>query len=220
MAEGEPDDLSRETDRWVANLSRHQPRRSWMVPLLAVPIGQVVTERNVPRSFFVYGEDVLNAARELGQAVLAIAERVTTDPEAQLTDDEAADVLELVLAHRAVLLQVLSSPSMVAELLSLPAGLAGDGLVRRLAKAIAERPEPPGRLAVLAASLLVELVDVARDRDYVPLPHSSFLAISRSLDLRCYQLGLRSWADGLRHAAAIWTAETWHGLLLGFAGSN
>jgi hypothetical protein len=203
--------------RWAADLAHRQTRRSWLVPLLAVPTAQIAVASRVPPAFLLLSPDELESVRERARTVLAAADRSGADPGADLTADEALAALDLALSDRGLLSQVFALTRVTAELLGLPAGLAGEGLVRRLAQAITERPEPPAWLAVLALPLLDDLTREDKGREFVPLPHAFFTPIARAFDRRCYELGLRSWASALSHAATVWTAGTWHDALLAYS---
>jgi len=209
--------LEEEDARWAGEIMRRQARRSWWVPLLALPTAQVATSSDIPREFLAVGDEALAEARTLGWSVLELAHRVSADLSAGLDDNDARQLLQLTLVHRHLLIQLFGFSQVAAELLGLPPGLTGEGLVRRLAQSFATRPEPAGRLAVLGAALLDDLVREGQGRDYIPLPHARFTSVTRALDQRCYALGLRTWADGLRHAASVWTPETWRGVLMGYA---
>jgi hypothetical protein len=197
---------------WAAEVMRRNTRRTWLAPLLAVPIAQIAVEREIPGSFLPVGDLDLQVAREIAVNVLQAVDRVVASPDADLTDLEALDVLLLSLEYRTLLYQVVGFKGIIEELIGLPDGLSGEALVRRLARCVGERPEAPGRLAVFVSTLLEHLI--AADRDYLPLPHSSFVEISRAFDRRCYALGLKTWADALRHASAMWTPPTWQGILM------
>jgi hypothetical protein len=197
---------------------RRNTRRAWLAPLLAVPIAQIAVEREIPASFFAMEEVDLQVARDIAAAVLQATDRVVASPDADLTDAEALDILLLALEYRPLLCQVFGFKPPIEELLALPPGLSGAALVRRLAQCVGERPESPGRLAVSVAALLDDRV--TEERDYLPVPDPSFVDLSRAFDRRCYALGFRGWADALRHAAAVWSPETWRGALMAYSAGG
>ncbi|MEO8448452.1 MAG: hypothetical protein ABI647_01605 [Gemmatimonadota bacterium] len=206
--------------RWAVGLMRDQTRRSWLVPLLAVPIAQVVTASDMPRAFLPLEDEEVVEASDLGRAVLAAAERIQGSPGSELTPREALSVVGLAMLYHGLVGQLFLMRGVAAAMLRLPAGLAGEGLVRQLAGAIGERPETPARLAVLAEPLLSHLAREDRGRSFLPVPHAFFTPIARAFDRRCYELGFCNWADALRHAASVWTAEAWRGLLMAYAAGS
>lgn len=198
----------------AARIMRTQARRAWLVPLLAVPIVELVTAPEVPAEFLPYEGAVLDEARGAAGKMAAILARMADDPAAALTDDDAFTLISLAVGHRGVVELAMSHRGVVRQWLGMPGDLSGPGLVRRLSQAVRERPEPP---ALLGLAIAVLLAEDRVDRQLVPLADGPYQDVTRALDERCYALGLRTWEDALRHAAAAWTPETWRGLLMTMA---
>ena len=198
----------------AANIMRTQARRAWMVPLLAVPLAQLATAPEVPPEFLPLDDAERAELRASAELVLGVLARVAASPDEVLTDNDAWALYDLVSFHREIITFAFSFRFALLERLGLPEGLSGTGLVRRLTGAMAERPEPPALLALLTSALLEDAEDGLRVRDYVPLPHRDLAPLTRALDQRCFGLGLRTWEDGLRHAIATWSPDTWRGLLM------
>ena len=203
--------------RWVGHLMRTQPRRAWLAPLLAVPLAQLIDTPVAPSLDLLTARERREGAR-LSAGVRRALERVGADRAASLTDDDA---YAIVFCAEFIELAALLMPSQdaAADLLGMPRELSGEGLVRRLARAIDEHPEPPAWLALVSVTLLDGFQQSERPRDLLPTPDPFFAPVVQAFDRRCHALGFRTWSDALAHSSEVWTADRWRDLLVSFAAA-
>jgi hypothetical protein len=196
---------------------REQTGASWLVPLLAPPLAEVVaspllTDADLTRVF--------RDPAEVRTIWAALAPRLDSviRGEATLDDRDALDLANAVTWDRGVFALLVPARSVASDALGIDPQLSGPGLVRRLAEVIPTAPVPVAEIALRVEQLLWPLVQSGTRVDFLPRAHTKFSAVTRAIDARCRAEGLASWEDALRHAHAHWSASGWRDLLLRDAG--
>jgi hypothetical protein len=197
-------------ERRAGTIMRQQGRRSWLVPLLAVPITRVLAAE-IPPELLPAFPDELDEAREAGRRIAEAVVRLTADPAADLTDADAAYLIRLAVGSRWALTNLFAFLPVTAVLAGVDPGLSGRGLIQAVATRVGDRDTDPVQLAPLVAVLLDNAADDRRD--FVPTADDYFLPVARAFDRRCFAAGMRSWADALRRAERTWTPEAWSRLV-------
>ncbi|HJS46941.1 MAG TPA: hypothetical protein VJ773_03030 [Gemmatimonadales bacterium] len=212
-----PAEPSRSDLAWAGLLMREQAGASWLVPLLAPPLAELIaspllTDSDLTR---VYREPA-----EVRAIWAALAPRIlaAVGGEAPLDDRAALDLANAVTWDRGILALLVPARSVASDAMGLDPQLAGPGLVRRLAEVIPEVPVPLPEIALRVEQLLWPLVESGTRVDFLPRAHTRFAAVTRALDARCRAEGLAGWEDALRLAHGYWSGDGWRDLLLRDAG--
>ncbi|HEX5632955.1 MAG TPA: hypothetical protein VFX50_06985, partial [Gemmatimonadales bacterium] len=202
---------------WAGRLMREQTGASWLVPLLAPPLAEVVaspllTDADLTRVFRDPAE-----VRAIWAALTPRLDAVIRG-EATLDDQAALDLANAVTWDRGVFALLVPARSVASDALGIDPQLSGPGLVRRLAEVIPTAPVPVAEIALRVEQLLWPRVQSGTRVDFLPRAHTKFSAVTRAIDARCRADGLASWEDALRHAHAHWSASGWRDLLFRDAG--
>lgn len=212
-----PPEPSRADLAWAGRLMREQAGASWLVPLLAVPLAEVIaspllTDADLTRVF--------RDPAEVRAVWAGLAPRLSAvlGGEATLDDRDALDLSNAVTWDRGVLALLVPARSVASDALGIDPQLSGPGLVRRLAEVIPTVPVPVAELAIRVEQLLWPLVESGTRVDFLPRAHTKFAAVTRAIDARCREAGLATWEDALRHAHAHWGTSGWRDLLFRDAG--
>lgn len=202
---------------WAGRLMREQTGASWLVPLLAPPLAEVIaspllTDADLTRVF--------RDPAEVRAIWAALAPRIAAviQGEAALDNRDALDLANAVTWDRGVLALLVPARSVASDALGIDPQLSGPGLVRRLAEVIPTVPVPVAEIALRVEQLLWPLVQSGTRVDFLPRAHTRFAAVTRAIDARCREAGLATWEDALRHAHAHWSATGWRDLLFRDAG--
>src|SRR5690606_28067090 len=202
---------------WARRLMREQAGASWLVPLLAPPLAEVVgspllTDADLTRVF--------RDPAEVRAIWAALAPRLAAviQGEATLDDRDGLDLANAVTWDRGVFALLVPARSVASDALGIDPQLSGPGLVRRLAEVIPTVPVPVAEIALRVEQLLWPLVQSGTRVDFLPRAHTKFAAVPRAIDARCREAGLVTWEDALRHAHAHWSASGWRDLLFRDAG--
>jgi hypothetical protein len=191
---------------------REQAGATWLVPLLAVPLAELVasplvTDGDLSRVF----RDPAEVRAAWAGLTPRLDEVIRGD--AGLVDRDALDLVNAVTWDRGALALLVPARAVATDAMGIDPLLSGPGLVRRLAEVIPSVPVPVAEIAIRVEQLLWPLVQAGTRVDFLPRAHSKFAAVTRALDARCREAGLVTWEDALRHSHQHWSGTGWRDLI-------
>src|SRR5512134_1781794 len=162
---------------WAGRLMREQAGASWLVPLLAPPLAEVVA------SPLLTDTDLTRVFRDPAEvraiwAGLAPRLDAVIRGEATLDDHAALDLANAVTWDRGVFALLVPARSVASDALGIDPQLSGPGLVRRLAEVIPTVPVPVAEIALRVEQLLWPLVQSGTRVDFLPRAHTKFAAVT------------------------------------------
>lgn len=198
----EPEDNGRLLEAYAGRWMRSRAGDTWLVPLLAVPLGQLALSD-------LYSDEVV---RELtGHDPIRVKENARTLEalfNGDLSDAEALLLVEFTYEMRGLLRGVLHPAPVLLGGIGIPDDMRGDPLIRRLADWTSAAPLPLPLVALLTCHMLS--VTVAPDRDFVPpTRHTRFRTCHRAIAGCVADAGITTWHAALEAACDYWKTSGW-----------
>lgn len=190
---------------------RTQPRESWLVPLLAVPLVEITLSgalgdedmERIAGPTRVEGgrRGVAGQARSLIDSVVEDGRCLTDEDAAQLVD-ACRDLLPLRSAF-------LYPARFLVAGAGILGGLEGEPLRRQTAGWILEGPHSPACSALVVAHALAMEANL---NGWLPRAEARYAVVTRAIDRRMQEEGAKTWEDAIRIAHRHWANGGWRDL--------
>lgn len=208
VAVPDADDFDRRMTARYSRVMRTQPRESWLVPLLAVPLCRIaLSPALVDEDLVLSAEYPISRERfqYLSEGLDGIVNSVLATGR-ELTDDDAVILTGLAEGWLPLAGRFLAAPGQLLAGAGLPPDLTGDPLCRGVARWIAEGPEHVACAALVASHALTMAKHPLR---WMPRACGRYAQVARAIDRRMQAHGITTWEQALVFAHRYWEGRGW-----------
>jgi hypothetical protein len=191
---------------------RSDPRQTWLVPLLAIPLSHVALSTcGIPDALAssAPGHDVAGIRREAA-SIAALARTIAASNGTRgITDEEAWALLRFSYAYVGFGRLALMPAAFLMVGMDLLPGLPAGPLLRRVAEWVGS-----GALRVpMAAFICTRALSMDRHPPmFVPKIDGYYAQLTRAIDHRLEEQRVETWEDALVLAYRFWSASGWRDL--------